>query len=639
MKTFEGVKTMTTLSKFLEETLDSIKPGSRPAAGPRLPEPGAKVAEIGDPTHPINDLEKGNADPQTPDSHGPADHGTSKTRPASTSKSGKSTKHTATPNPAGQSTDLTPESFQQHVTMTDDPWFIKFYAPWCHHCQAMAPVWAQMAREMQGRLNVGEVNCEAHRRLCRDVHVKAYPTIHYFRGGERVEYEGLRGFGDLVSFAKKALDVGSHVPHVDAAQFKAMEETEDVMFVYFYDRATTDEDFAALDRLTLSLIGHAKLVKTDNKILSDRFKIHSWPRLLVSRNGRPSYYDSRSPKDMRDFRKVLGWMQSVWLPLVPELTALNSREIMTGRYVVLGILSRERVDDFLVGKREIKAAAGEWMDRETSAFQLERQEQRDSKQLRIEEAEDRNDQRALRQAKQMQITIAEQDRRQVGFAWIDGVYWERWLRTTYGIDVKEGEKVIINDEDVRFHITGPPPGLRNGGLILRTEQALLGHDHLGRLDRALAHLDPRDARQDHGRPAQAVAQVHDEQGRTGLLPGQGRHAGPPAPLGRALCRRCCHCVDLGREKAAEAEELGRLLPVGWKGGAPRRGAGREGGLREDLRGWCVHRACWGGWSILWLHNLAAFRGQRFWKRVLSVLEHCLANSSYSSVSVNVMMCP
>ena len=432
------------LSKFLEETLESIKSGSRPKTPPQLPAPGAKssdpeAAAAGD---------KG-ADGPSSVFDNVKDNGASKTEKSPATTTDKPKKAVATPNAAGQSIDLTPESFQRLVTVSDDAWFIKFYAPWCHHCQAMAPVWAQMAREMQGKLNVGEVNCDAHRRLCREVQVSAYPTIHYFRGGERVEYEGLRGFGDLVGFARKALDAGSHVPHVDAVTFKQLEETEDVIFVYFYDAATTLEDFQALDRLTLSLIGHAKLVRTDDRLLADRFKIHSWPRLLVARNGRPSYFDSRSPKDMRDFRKLLGWMQSVWQPLVPELTALNSREIMAGRYLVLGVLSRERVDDFLMGKREIKNAALEWMERETLAFQRERQEQRDSKQLRIEEAEDRNDQRALRAAKQAQITLTERDRRQVGFAWIDGVYWERWLRTTYGVDVKEGEKVIINDEDVR----------------------------------------------------------------------------------------------------------------------------------------------------------------------------------------------
>jgi protein disulfide-isomerase len=46
------------------------------------------------------------------------------------------------------------------------------------------------------------------------------------------------------------------------------------------------------------------------------------------------------------------------------------------------------------------------------------------------------------------------EQKEVGFAWVDGVFWERWIRTTYGIEVaKDGEKVVINDEDVSSSIT------------------------------------------------------------------------------------------------------------------------------------------------------------------------------------------
>ena len=443
---------MENLSKFIEETLDSIKPGSRPAKL-TLPKPGAKSVEAAD----IDPATKEHLlSGETPADSVPAKEESDVTKatktksPVEATKISKETKPTSTHNPAGQSISLTQESFQKLVTQTQEPWFIKFYAPWCHHCQALAPNWAQMARELQGQLNVGEVNCEVERRLCKEVHVKAYPTIHFFRGGERVEYAGLRGLGDLVTYAKKALDIGSGVPYMDAATFKKMEETEEVIFIYFYDHATTEEDFAALDRLTLSLIGHAKLVKTDSAILAERFKIHTWPRLLVVRDGRPSYYNALAPKDMRDFRQVLNWMQSVWLPIVPELTVQNAAEITAGRYVVLGVLNRENADEFLLDKRELKNAALEWMEKELSLFRLEREELRNSKQLRMEEAEDRNDQRALRNAKQMRITISETDRQQVGFAWIDGIFWERWLRTTFGVDVKnDRERVIIHDEDVR----------------------------------------------------------------------------------------------------------------------------------------------------------------------------------------------
>jgi len=460
IKRFEDRKDMENLSNFVENALESIKPGSRPVNGFRLPEPGATSVETGVPPDvPLGKDKNAAAGAAAGQQHMDSVNNANESPAVASStlsvtKVLKPTKPTATPNSAGTSIPLTAESFQKLVTTTQDPWFIKFYAPWCHHCQALAPNWLQMSKELKGKLNIGEVNCDVESRLCKDVRVKGYPTIHFFRGGERVEYDGLRGLGDLVSYAKKALDVGSGVAYVDAAGFKEMEETEEVIFVYFYDRATTSEDFEALERLTLSLIGHAKLVKTDSAVLADRFKIHTWPRLLVSRDGRPSYYTALAPKDMRDYRQVLDWMRTVWLPIVPELTASNSREIMRGRLVVLGILSREHADEFISDKREIKNAALEWMDKETHAFQLERQEQRDTKQLRIEEAEDRNDQRALRAAKSIRIQISEEDRRQVGFAWVDGVFWERWIRTTYGIEVKDGERVVINDEDVSFRPLG-----------------------------------------------------------------------------------------------------------------------------------------------------------------------------------------
>lgn len=453
IKKVDGQKDMEGLSKFVEEILESIRPGSRPKGGVKLPEPGAssdmsKADEESSAGHgKSGGLKKSGSLPSGGNATDIEDNDSFKPRTKATKSIKKHSKSTAIPNPRGTSLALSQESFQKLVTNTQDPWFVKFYAPWCHHCQALAPSWLQMSKELGGKLNIGEVNCDTEVRLCKDVRVKAYPTIHFFRGGERVEYDGLRGLGDLISYAKKALDVGSGVAYVDAAAFKVLEETEEVIFLYFYDHATTSEDFEALERLTLSLIGHAKLVKTDSALLADRFGISTWPRLLVSRDGVPTYYTALAPRDMRDFRQVLSWMQSVWLPIVPELTASNSKEIMHRKFVVLGILSRES-EEFATAKSEIKKAALEWMEKQTHAFQLDRQELRNAKQLRLEEAEDKGDQRSLRVAKSIQIDITEEDRKQVGFAWVDGVFWDRWIRTTYGVNVRDGERVIINDEDV-----------------------------------------------------------------------------------------------------------------------------------------------------------------------------------------------
>ncbi|KAK5044720.1 hypothetical protein LTR84_010494 [Exophiala bonariae] len=489
---YSGQRTMEAFSSYVEEKLEQIKPGSRPRGGVKVPKAGAKSADRT--TLPHTGVAK-DKDPAAGaaagDKHNQlAAQLSTETNSAllasETAKSGRTSnkKPGLPPNPKGLSVPLTAETFQKLVTNSQDSWFIKFYVPWCSHCQHLAPTWAEMAKEMEGKLNIGEVNCEENSRLCKDAKVGAYPTIYFFRGGERVEYEGLRGLGDLLTFGEKALD--SDVKYVDAATFKEMEETEEVIFVYFFDQATTSEDFAALDRLTLSLIGHAKIVKTDSLILANRFKISTWPRLLVSRDGRPTYYNALAPKDMRDFRKVLNWMQSTWLPIVPELTASNAKDIMAGRYVVLGVLSRERPDEFLQSKRELKNAALEWMDKQKQAFQLERQEMRDSKQLRIEEAEDRNDQRALRQAKSRVISITEENfRKGVGFAWVDGVFWERWLRSTYGIDVSKGERVIINDEENRRYWDQTD----SGAFIVPSRTSIL--ETLGRIVASPPKLTPK----------------------------------------------------------------------------------------------------------------------------------------------------
>lgn len=413
-----GQATIAQMSEMIEKALEAEKPGSRPK-DITLPDTGATEAP----------------------------------KPVKKSSAVLAAKKAAPQNfnLDGVSVSLTAESFQKHVTLSHDPWFIKFYAPWCSHCQALKPTWDQLAKSFRGKLNIGEVNCDKEKRLCKDVGAKAYPTLLFFKGGERVEYRGLRGIGDFTKYADSAIDLANGVPDVDAKAFEELEKTEDVLFVYFYDHAATSEDFAALERIPLSLIGHAKLVKTSDPALYKRFKITTWPRLLVSREGRPTYYTPFTPNEMRDVNRIIEWMKSVWLPLVPELTATNARQIMENKLVVLGILNRKDGDqDAVLGSlREMKSAAGEWMDRQIQEFQLERKKLRDAKQMRIEEAEDRNDERALRSAKQIRINMDNSNRKEVAFAWIDGAFWQRWLRSTYGIDIKDGERIIINDESQR----------------------------------------------------------------------------------------------------------------------------------------------------------------------------------------------
>jgi len=79
-------------------------------------------------------------------------------------------------------------------------WLVKFYAPWCGHCQTMAPTWSQLATQEPG---IAKVNCDDHPELCQSQNVDAYPTIKLFRDGEVAgEYDGDHTLSALRSYLR-----------------------------------------------------------------------------------------------------------------------------------------------------------------------------------------------------------------------------------------------------------------------------------------------------------------------------------------------------------------------------------------------------------------------------------------------------
>jgi len=95
---------------------------------------------------------------------------------------------------------LSDRSFANHVKTGDH--FIKFYAPWCGHCQKLAPTWDELAGEFaeDSSVKVAKLDCTAAQSVCQEQDVKGYPTLAYFRDGKKVEtYRGARyGSSQLV---------------------------------------------------------------------------------------------------------------------------------------------------------------------------------------------------------------------------------------------------------------------------------------------------------------------------------------------------------------------------------------------------------------------------------------------------------
>jgi thioredoxin domain-containing protein 5 len=109
-------------------------------------------------------------------------------------------------NAEGQVLPLDSDTFQ--ATLAKGPAFVKFFAPWCGHCKKLAPTWKQLARHMQDKVTVAEVNCDDHSSLCKAQGIQGYPTLVWYAAGDvpggKSEYNGGRKFDTLKAFAEKA---------------------------------------------------------------------------------------------------------------------------------------------------------------------------------------------------------------------------------------------------------------------------------------------------------------------------------------------------------------------------------------------------------------------------------------------------
>jgi len=84
----------------------------------------------------------------------------------------------------GPVTLLTKDTFGQKVLLSEKPWAVEFFAPWCGHCKAFAPEYTKAAENLKGIAGVGAVNCDEEKELCSQFKIQGFPTVKLFGTAE-----------------------------------------------------------------------------------------------------------------------------------------------------------------------------------------------------------------------------------------------------------------------------------------------------------------------------------------------------------------------------------------------------------------------------------------------------------------------
>lgn len=194
---------------------------------------------------------------------------------------------------------------------------VEFYAPWCGHCQALAPKYTKAARQLEtsgSQVKLAKLDAVRYAAFAEQHGVTGYPTLMFYRGGAPVEYGGAHEQVPLVQWVLRNARFSRQVDPVvqlTADNFEATVMKNPFVMVEFYAPWCPHcQEFAPrFSKAAAELLVKdprvilAKVDATIEEQLADLHGVKRYPTLKFFRYGVPEIYQGT-----RNQQSIVQWI-------------------------------------------------------------------------------------------------------------------------------------------------------------------------------------------------------------------------------------------------------------------------------------------------------------------------------------------